>query len=294
MVAALPETITLTTHVLPNGLDITVAHLETVSESLAQGNKIFKLNHWLQELKSGAITKDRPWVSFGGAWSNHLLALAQIGQELGLFTIGLVRGPKPLILNQTLKACQNAGMELRFIERNEYRQMASDSKIPQDLISQNPVIIPEGGRGFEGLLGAAKIADYLPKDIRTIILSAGTGTTAGGLLKAYKGSKVQIWALAPFAKPNFLKDDLAALGLGDDTLKQFNVFSTDKPFGGFGKVTQNLLKYISESKQAYQMELDPVYTSKAWHWLENLTESEFPSLPAVFIHTGGLRPDGHY
>ena len=53
------------------------------------GNKWFKLKYnWLQAQEKGFSSI----VSIGGAWSNHLSALAYAGDHLGLHTIGLLRG----------------------------------------------------------------------------------------------------------------------------------------------------------------------------------------------------------
>lgn len=294
MIGALPNSVLITEHALANRLELSVLHLEKVSENLAQGNKLFKLLHWTDGHSKHRFGSNPTWVSWGGAFSNHLYALAQLGYQLKVPTVGLVRGPEPKALNHTLSTCRSLGMKLIFLDREAYRKSALEAKLPTSLFISNPVLIPEGGRSPEGVWGASFISTYIPKEYETLILSVGTGTTLAGILNQCPIGIKEIWALAPFKQPSFLFDDIKNLGLGNEAIKKIRLFSTAEAFGGFGKVKPKLFEYIQQTKTVQRLELDPIYTAKAFHFIEHLTEAQKPIGKTLFIHTGGLRPNGQY
>lgn len=168
----------------------------------APGNKFFKLSGYLAEARRLGITR---LVSFGGAWSNHLHALAATGHHLGLETIGIVRGEvhgatcgeqsieqpgariceHPYEESAMLRDARRWGMQLVPVSRHEYRQRNSADYQRQIAARFAPcVLIPEGGASALGAQGCSAIAAMLRYSAhwaRRIVLPIGTGTTLAGL-----------------------------------------------------------------------------------------------------------------
>ncbi len=144
---------------------------------IISGNKIFKLHYFIE----GSQTKKV--ATFGGAYSNHLVATAFACKQYNIDCIGIVRGEEPKELSHTLLHCIEYGMKLRFISREEY-DIKDTAAFTEALIKNDGecIIIPEGGYGIKGAKGAAAIMNYITSDITHICCAAGTATTVAGLL----------------------------------------------------------------------------------------------------------------
>src|SRR5450755_2469646 len=155
------------------------------------GNKWFKLKYHLEKAK---FTNKNTLVSFGGAYSNHLLALAAAARINGFSSIGFIRGEEPTRLSHTLLATKEYGMALRFLSRPDYDQKKKSvllnnwgekGIVVQDEVGQASLLIPEGGAGMEGIRGAEEILSMVPLQRYTHICTAvGTGTTLAGLINS--------------------------------------------------------------------------------------------------------------
>ncbi|MGZ5255978.1 MAG: 1-aminocyclopropane-1-carboxylate deaminase/D-cysteine desulfhydrase, partial [Flavitalea sp.] len=163
-------------HLNPGNID--VLRLDLVHPVIS-GNKWYKLRFYLEEaLHSGKNSM----MSFGGAWSNHIIALAAAAQMNGLKSIGLIRGEKPKELSMTLNEAIGYGMKLYFLSRSNY----AENKIPEevwDQIKEDDVyLVREGGYGLIGAAGAATILDEIDFQHYDYIMAAtGTGTMLAGL-----------------------------------------------------------------------------------------------------------------
>jgi len=256
---------------------IDILRLDQIHPNIS-GNKWFKLKYNLQ---LAAEQGCKQIISFGGAYSNHLHALAYAGKLANLPTLGIVRGEE--VINPTLTDCKTWGMDLQFISRAEYKTK-TDLKFLQALATRHPraYIIPEGGdnelgrKGCTEILSAEMISRY---DI--LCCSIGTGTTIKGLSETFKHS---VWGFAPFKNAHSLQQKI---GESFPNIKYID----DYHFGGFGKVKPALLDYISYFKSKYKIELDQVYTAKLFYGLQ----SELSKLKnradkkILVIHTGGLQ-----
>ncbi|HEY8894108.1 MAG TPA: pyridoxal-phosphate dependent enzyme, partial [Niastella sp.] len=145
------------------------------------GNKWFKLKYHIQEAlhqnKKGILT-------FGGAWSNHLVATALASRQAGLASIGIIRGEAPATPSATLQEVQEYGMQLIFISREAY---SDEAAITPALQQQYPeyFIVPQGGQSHLGVLGAAEILQLAPiESYSHICCTTGTGTMLAGLVHA--------------------------------------------------------------------------------------------------------------
>lgn len=144
------------------------------------GNKLRKL--WGYDQKSGWI-RHNGILTVGGAYSNHLVAVAAFYSGSRKRVVGIVRGESTSD-SKHLQMCREYGMELHFISRADYK--LKYKYIYENFVTDEfyPMVIPEGGRGFFGMEGfyyAVKgWGDFIPE---TVIHASATGTTAAGLFK---------------------------------------------------------------------------------------------------------------
>lgn len=247
------------------------------------GNKWFKLKYYLQDaLRKGAGTL----VTFGGAYSNHIVAAAAASQLHGLKSIGIIRGEKPALLSPTLLDAASYGMELEFISREDYRER----RLPQHVAArQDTYLINEGGYGIMGAEGAATILSEARGENHTHILAAtGTGTMLAGLaLAAGAGQGVTgIPVLKNFAS---LGDEINALLPGEKkgSFRLLDGFH----FGGYAKHNAELIRFMNRWYETTGIPTDLVYTGKLFFALERLVlQGYFPEESRVLvIHSGGLQ-----
>lgn len=249
------------------------------------GNKWRKLKYNIAEaIRTGAHTL----VSFGGAYSNHLFALASFGKLAGLKTIGIVRGDE---LNPssspTLRHCADQGMELHFISRENYRQKEQGAYFSDFLRDPGNFVIPEGGTNEFALPGVGEIVDECrDQGIHAdfFAVPAGTGGTAAGLLA--RGQRVIAFPVLKGA--GFLRDDIARW---ENTSEGILDLQMDYHFGGYGKYTTPLLEFIERFENTHGIAIEQVYTGKMLFGLFDLIKRGYfaKETTVVALHTGGLQ-----
>ena len=271
---------------LPNGITITVKRIDQVHPTIS-GNKWFKLKYNLLEAKRLGYTQ---LLSFGGAYSNHIHALAHAAYEYGFTSIGIIRGAeladKPL--NPTLTTAQGLGMQFEFIPRSDYRLKHTPEFLGElQARYPNAYIIPEGGSNTLAVQGCEEIlSEQDRQDFDTIVCAVGTGGTFAGLINASHPKQHLLGFSA--LKGDFLIADVKEW---TDSNKQNWTLYSEEVFGGYGKFDEVLLAFINEVQQQYEVPLEPIYTGKAMYRLLDLIEQgEFaPNSRILFIHTGGLQ-----
>ncbi|GLU55680.1 1-aminocyclopropane-1-carboxylate deaminase [Dyadobacter frigoris] len=253
------------------------------------GNKWRKLKYNLQQAKSkGATTL----LTFGGAFSNHLYATAAAGKYSGFETIGIVRGENPgEKKSSTLKFCEEHGMKLHYVSREEYKLRNSEDYL--SYIKQqfgNPFTIPEGGTSEFALKGVEEMTVEVDQQLGRIpdyyAVAAGTGGTAAGILSA----GAHVLAFSALKGGSFLENDILNLGGENDKRGQLKLF-TDYHFKGYAKYTQELLDFILMFKKQHGIQLEQVYTGKMLFGLYDLIEKGYFKTGdcIVAVHTGGLQ-----
>ena len=262
------------------GLD--VVRLDSI-HSVVSGNKWFKLKYYLQE--ATALNKTTV-ATFGGAWSNHVVATAFTCKEASLESVGIIRGEQPVVLSDTLKKAMEYGMKLHFVSRKEYRE---EERIIQRFADKNWYWINEGGYGLLGAKGASEILSTIDVSGYTHIIAAvGTGTMlAGLLLSSYKQKVLGISCM----KGNLsLEKEILQLFPGQRPEVAFEIVH-DYHFGGYGKHPPQLIEFINEIYFEYQLPLDIVYTGKTFYAIKDLTKKDFfePGSRMLMIHSGGLQ-----
>ena len=280
------QTIPYQTIRLPQGITITVKRIDQVHPTIS-GNKWFKLKYNLLEAKRLGYTQ---LLSFGGAYSNHIHALAHAANEYGFTSIGIIRGAeladKPL--NPTLTTAQGLGMQFEFIPRSDYRLKHTPEFLAQlQARYPNAYIIPEGGSNTLAVQGCEEIlSEQDRKDFDTIVCAVGTGGTFAGLINASHPKQNLLGFSA--LKGDFLIEDIRRW---TDNDKQNWTLYSEEVFGGYGKFDDKLLMFIKDIQRQYDLPLEPIYTGKAmYRLLELIEQGEFvPNSRILFIHTGGLQ-----
>lgn len=260
-----------------------------LTDALISGNKFFKLKYTLEE----ALTQPkRPVLTFGGAYSNHLVAVAAACEKLGLPCIGVVRGERPPKLGPVLQFLEKSTMHLHFISRSAYREK---DLAPLQAEFGDFFLVPEGGSNAAAVRGCTEILSDADGDFTHIALACGTGGTAAGLWQATH-SRQEIRAFSVLKGGGFLQKEVQALTLSFQ--KKYSKkppqgkfrLVTDYHFGGYAKKKPELLDFIDEMSRAYALPLDFVYTGKALFGLRaQIKAGEFPKgAKILFLHTGGL------
>ncbi len=253
---------------------------------LVNGNKWWKL----KENFKAAIKRKAPGIlSFGGAYSNHLYALAAAGYLCQIPTTGIIRGELNIPLNPTLNQATAWGMELFPVSRGEYR-IVSKGILPNSLPKgyQDYFIIPEGGTNKLAVKGCQSIVKA--GDIDFWCLSCGTGGTMAGVISALRGAD-QVMGFAALKGADFLNREVQKLLPQSDQQWSNWEINTDYHFGGYARYTPTLIKFMNDFRQKYTIPLDPIYTGKLLFGVMDLLEKGyFPeNVKVCAIHSGGLQ-----
>ena len=267
-----------------NKVEVDVLRLDLIHKVIS-GNKWFKLKEYLHH---ASIVNKNTILTFGGAYSNHIIATAAACRESNLQSIGIIRGEKPQIISHTLIAAEAYGMELFYTSRHDYKSKIIPetvwNKYPKDKI----LIVNEGGYGISGRMGAETIINYVNKKGYTHILAAvGTGTTLSGIISsAHVAAVIGI----PVMKNNYsLQNEINAL-LPETLHNKFNLVH-DYHFGGYAKSTKELFQFMNEWFTNTNIPSDFVYTGKLFYAADHLIKSNHipPGSKVLIIHSGGLQ-----
>ena len=261
------------------------------------GNKARKLKH---NLAAARQQGHRTLLTFGGAYSNHLAAVATAGRLFGFKTIGLVRGeeltagaaaPPP---NPTLAQAAADGMVLHYLDRTAYRRRAAPDFIAEQLIRFGPAyVLPEGGTNPLALPGCAELVAEIQQqtDFDALAVAVGTGGTLAGLLTGLAGQH-QALGVAALKNGGFLRAEVDALTqqAAGQTFSNY-ALHTGYHFGGYAKYSAELLGFTRQFRARHGVLLDPIYTGKLLYGvLDLIGQGHFRrGSTVVAIHTGGLQ-----
>lgn len=265
------------------GIGVSILRLDLL-HPVVSGNKWFKLQYYLQEaLAAGKTTI----ASFGGAYSNHIVAMAYTAKQTGLKSIGYIRGEMNKKLTPTLSDAKEFGMELVFTDRAGYRDKNT-------IIHQNnqPGIfwIMEGGYGVPGANGAAGILKIVETgDYTGIICAVGTGTMMAGLIKAARPDQ-RVTGISVLKNHFELENEVRALLTGAEKESRFSIHH-DYHFGGYAKYSEELIEFMNLTWQDTGVPTDIVYTAKLLFAARDLIRKEYfaPGSRLLIIHSGGLQ-----
>lgn len=258
---------------------------EDLIHPFISGNKFRKLKYNLIEAKKeGHDTL----LTYGGAFSNHIAATAYAGSEAKMKTIGIIRGQELRSKwheNPTLKFAQQQSMQFHFLSREAYREKTDPAELKKlEALFGRFYMLPEGGSNRLAVKGCEEILTTKDLQFDAICAAVGTGATLAGISNA-AGSEQSVLGF-PALKGDFLKEDIRKFVHKGNWKLQ-----TDYHFGGYAKVTRELIDFINRFKQETQVPLDPIYTGKLLYGILDMVKKDRfkPNSKVLAIHTGGLQ-----
>ncbi len=233
------------------------------------GNKWRKLKY---NLFDAAAAGKHTLLTFGGAYSNHIRAVAAAGHYFGFETIGVIRGEEHLPLNPQLDYAVRRGMTLDYLDRTTFREKAG-AAVEEGLRQRfgDFFLIPEGGSNPAAVRGAAEIAAEFPPDYDVVCCPCGTGGTLAGLAAGLPPGKRAL-GFAALKGAGFLVDDVARLQQEYGTVTDNWSIELDYHFGGFARRKPVLDEFIADFSRRHSIELEWVYVAKMLYGVFDLVE----------------------
>lgn len=262
---------------------------EDLNDPELSGNKIHKLKYNLLQAKEEGHTI---LLTFGGAYSNHIYAVAAAGKRFGFNTIGIIRGEEHLPLNPTLKFAASCGMNIYYMNRSTYRKK-TNPEVVSELRDQfgEFYLIPEGGTNDLAVKGCREIINSISINFDIICAPCGTGGTLAGLIAGLNGKHFAL-GFAVLKGASFLNHDILNLltASGIPELANWNV-NLDYHFGGYAKIKTELLQFIKVFFEKTGVVLDPIYNGKMFYGIYDLISLNKidAGTTIIAIHTGGLQ-----
>ena len=257
---------------------------EDLTHPEISGNKYWKMFYNVKKYLEKEVS-ERKIITFGGAFSNHIAAAAALGNEFGIETLGIIRGNEledSWQENPTLFSAHQNGMSFRFVTRETYRYK---ERLMAELQEEFPesLVVPEGGTNENAVEGIQYMLTDETKDFDYICSAVGTGGTVSGLSKFAQPHQKIIGFKA--VKDNSLENRIKNLS------KKDNFTLVDASDGGFGKITDENVRFINEFYQYFGIVLEPVYTGKMLRKIfEMIADDYFPANSKILaFHTGGLQ-----
>ena len=257
---------------------------EDLTHPEISGNKYWKMFYNVKKYLEKEVS-ERKIITFGGAFSNHIAAASALGNEFGIETLGIIRGNEledSWQENPTLFSAHQNGMSFRFVTRETYRYK---EKMMKELQEEFPeaLVIPEGGTNENAVEGIQYMLNDETKEFDYICSAVGTGGTVSGLSKFAQPHQKIIGFKA--VKDNSLENRIKNLS------KKDNFTLIDASDGGFGKITDENVRFINEFYQYFGIVLEPVYTGKMLRKIfEMIADDYFPANSKILaFHTGGLQ-----
>lgn len=274
--------------ILQKGISLYIKR-EDLIHSKISGNKYRKLKYNLQQAQ---LENKSTLLTFGGAFSNHISAVASVGKEFGFKTIGIIRGDelgadlaKTLAINPTLRFAYECGMQFKFVSRSSYREKTSENFI-SNLKEEfgGFYLIPEGGTNEFAVKGCEEILSEETDKFDIVCSAVGTGGTISGLINSAK--KHQQIIGFPALKGNFLSEEIQKYTQSTNWL-----LNCEYHFGGYAKTTDELIRFINQFKEETGIPLDPIYTGKLlFGVIDSINKNYFKKGHKILgIHTGGLQ-----
>ncbi len=268
----------------PKSISVTIKR-EDLLHPVVSGNKFRKLKYNLLQAKA---ENKETLLTFGGAFSNHIAAVAYAAQEQGFRSVGVVRGDElneKTDSNPTLQFAKECGMQFEFVSREAYRHK-TEAFFLEELKGKfgDFYLVPEGGTNALAIKGCQEILTEEDAKFDYICCAVGTGGTISGIINsALSHQKVLGF---PALKGNFLQDEIRIFAENDNW-----ELINDYHFGGYAKINEELVHFINQFYEDTKIPLDPVYTGKMVFGVLDLIQKDF--FPAhsniLLIHTGGLQ-----
>ncbi|MBD0404812.1 1-aminocyclopropane-1-carboxylate deaminase/D-cysteine desulfhydrase [Flammeovirga sp. EKP202] len=254
------------------------------------GNKWRKLKYNLLQAKADGYQKI---LTFGGAYSSHIHAFAAAGKLYGLDTVGVIRGEEHLPLNPTLDFATKQGMELTYLDRTSFRNYKEHIPKLREQLGEF-YMAPMGGSNTLALKGVGELGEELNEVLEAgdyVCAACGTGGTLAGLIASLR-SDVNVIGFPALKGGAFLYDDINEFleGLDTSSFPQW-ILNTDYHFGGYAKKKPELMAFIDQFHQKYNIELERIYTGKMLYGVMDLLQTGYfkKDQKIIALHSGGLQ-----
>ncbi len=252
------------------------------------GNKWRKLKYNLQQAKDHGLDT---LLTFGGAYSNHLVATAVAGKKNGFKTIGLVRGEEMPPLNKCLQIAIDHGMQLHYLSRAQYRTYRNpETHHPLKKQFGDCYILPEGGSNLLAVKGCSEIITDAKIDFDIVCVAVGTGATLAGIISVLKPHQ-QALGFCVLKNVEQIKNDVENW-LTDSGVKNSNwSLVEDYHFDGYAKSNRELLNFVEQFSLANEIPIEPIYTGKMFYGIMDLIGKSYYEKGSriIVIHSGGLQ-----
>lgn len=265
------------------GIEVAILRLDLL-HPVVSGNKWFKLKVYLSEAKE---QQKKILATFGGAYSNHIVATAYAAKESGMKSMGFIRGEPGNYTSPTLVDAASYGMEIRYISRTLFRD-------PANIIQENnhPSIywIREGGYGTQGAKGAATILDQVClSDYSDVVCATGTGTMLAGIIKSALPDQ-RLTGICVLKNAPGIRNEIEQLLTLEERKKNF-LLQDGYTFGGYAKHTPVLLDSMRALWETEKIPSDFVYTGKLFFAVKDLLSKGYFAEKSriLVIHSGGLQ-----
>ena len=258
------------------------------------GNKWRKLKYNVLQCEQ---YKNEGILTFGGAYSNHLVATAAACYKAGLKSVGVVRGEELTPeSNDTLRRCKDLGMHLHFVSREEYH-LRDERYYHEELLAGFPNlhVVPEGGANYWGVIGCQELIGEIQQPFDRIVVAQGTTTTSCGILLGLSEHQklTAVPALKGFDSFTEMHSRFGKSGIDTETIEQLlekTEILDAFHFGGYAKYDEVLIDFMRMFHKSHGVQLDHVYTGKAMFALwEQIKLGRYDGESIVFLHTGGLQ-----
>jgi 1-aminocyclopropane-1-carboxylate deaminase len=262
---------------------------EDLNHPQLSGNKWHKLKYNLVEAQKGGHDT---LLTFGGAYSNHIYALAAAGKIFNFSTIGIIRGEEHLPLNPTLSFAKKCGMKLHYMDKSTYRK--KNEEFVNIILAEKFgrfYLIPEGGTNELVVKGCSEIVELIDVDFDYICCACGTGGTLAGLIAGLNEDKRAL-GFAILKRAGFLNEKVSEL-LRSNSKKTFNNWqiNLEYHFNGYAKFNLELIEFIEQFERKTNIPIEPIYTGKMLYGIYDLVRKGFFPREAkiMAVHTGGLQ-----
>ncbi|HKI78772.1 MAG TPA: pyridoxal-phosphate dependent enzyme [Ignavibacteriaceae bacterium] len=269
-----------------SGIELYVKRLDLTHPEIS-GNKWYKLKYNLVEAENKGYKK---LLTFGGAFSNHIYATAAAGNLFNFETIGIIRGEEHLPLNHTLNFATSKGMKLFYLDRSSYREKTSSKAL--SLLKEKFgefYLIPEGGSNQLAVKGCSEIIGEIGIPFDYICTACGTAGTLAGLSTGLNPTQKAI-GFSVLKGGSFLNDNVKQLLTNFGETKNYKII-TDYHFGGYAKITIELIEFINSFEKRHNIKLEPIYSAKMFHGIYDLLKNSYfkEGSKIIALHNGGLQ-----
>ena len=264
------------------GIQLAVLRLDEL-HPIVSGNKWFKLKYYLQQAQEENADTI---ASFGGPYSNHLVALAFAAKKYNLQSVGYVRSNEDEPITPTLQEAKQYGMHLKFLGRNNFQLLKSE--LLENNVTSNTYFVDEGGYGTLGAKGAATIlSNEKTNSYSHIICAVGTGTMMAGLINAAKPHQ-HVIGIPVLKNEATIRNEITQLITNKET--PFTLLH-DFHLGGYAKTNQAQFYFMNLLWATEKIPTDMVYTSKLFMAVKSLLANNYfsPTAKILMIHSGGLQ-----